>query len=370
MTTNILLQDQIMNSMRNLFRLAKYAAIVIACLVLFSFFLPYNPEDLYGTNSTDVRNLFNSVDGRDSKKLFVILVTGFRTGSTFLGELLNQNNEFLYLFEPFHQSQMRNLAASGKLDGVTSQSSLLEQRTAFLHQLIEDCKIEAPMFASMAEGMKCGTPEVNIERFGSPECTKGQPNRWANTCRRKDSVALKLIRLQRIAHLDLVPGISEANIKIIHLIRDPRGTMNSRLGFGTFYLDDIENLKVRPLTPEKMEIAAANLCDREWENLEFSENLPDYLKGRYMRMTHDEMSLMPIESAEKVYKFLGKEMPGTMNDFLVQHTTHQEKGVLGTSKDSKAVLEKWKSKLDLDIVRAIERKCKKVMDFMGYDPYN
>ena len=37
---------------------------------------------------------------------------------------------------------------------------------------------------------------------------------------------------------------------------------------------------------------------------------------------------MPIESAEKVYKFLGKEMPATMSDFLVQHTTHQEKGKL------------------------------------------
>ena len=102
-------------------RLAKYATIVIMCLVLFSFLLPYNPEDLYGTKSVDVKSAdvrnVKSVDNRDSKKLFVILVTGFRTGSTFLGELLNQNNEFLYLFEPFHQSQMRNLAAAGKLDG-------------------------------------------------------------------------------------------------------------------------------------------------------------------------------------------------------------------------------------------------------------
>ena len=34
-----------------------------------------------------------------------------------------------------------------------------------------------------------------------------------------------------------MPGIEDVNIKVIHLIRDPRGTMSSRLAFGTFYLD-------------------------------------------------------------------------------------------------------------------------------------
>ena len=47
----------------------------------------------------------------------------------------------------------------------------------------------------------------------------------------------QLIRLQRIEHLALVPGIEDVNLKVIHLIRDPRGTMSSRLAFGTFYLD-------------------------------------------------------------------------------------------------------------------------------------
>ena len=47
------------------------------------------------------------------------------------------------------------------------------------------------------------------------------------------------------------------------------------------YSQDIENLKINPLTPEKMKIASGNLCDREWDNIKYTENLPDWLKGRF-----------------------------------------------------------------------------------------
>eukprot|EP00116_Pleurobrachia_bachei_P011104 sb/3471366/ len=175
----------------------------------------------------------------------------------------------------------------------------------------------------MSRAMKCGSADKNMERWGSENCDS---TRWNTACDNRDIVALKLIRLQRIAHLALVPGIEKSNIRVIHLIRDPRGTMNSRLSFGTFYFDDLTSMRIKPLTPEKMTLAAHNLCDRELENLQFSDNLPDWLKDRYLRITHDEMSLEPIASAEKVYKFIGREIPDNMKDFLIEHTTVQKKG--------------------------------------------
>lgn len=376
----------------NLSKLFKYAIIIIATVILITFILPYNPEEIYN-NQTVVqteqssqldhqeRNNIHSDshsdreahheahgDPRSSKKMYVILVTGFRTGSTFLGELFNQNADVLYLFEPFHQNHIKALVRDNAIHGATEENTLLEQRTAYLDQMINNCQVEWPMFGGMSLGMKCGSAEENMKRYGTPECDKAD-KRWDKQCTRRDIVALKLIRLQRIQHLELVPGIKDANVYVIHLIRDPRGTMNSRLGFGTFYLDDIENLKVKPLTPEKMGIAAANLCDREWDNIQYTEKLPDWLQGRFLRVTHDEMSLEPIKIAERVYEFLGKKIPDDMSDFLISHTTVKEKGVLNTSRNSTEVLEKWKNNLKPDIVRAIEDKCKNVMDFMGYSPH-
>lgn len=301
--------------------------------------------------------------------MFIILVTGFRTGSTFLGELFNQNPSALYLFEPFHQGHIGGLMKKNAIHGVSQETSLLEQRTAYLEQIMDKCEIVWPFFGGMSTMMKCGKDsDENLQRFGSSTCDKSE-GKWDRACRRRNMVVLKLIRLQRIEHLELVPGIQDSNVYVVHLIRDPRGTMNSRIGWGTFYLDDIEDLKVRPLTPEKMGIAAANLCDREWANIQYTEHLPEWLKGRFLRVTHDEMSLKPVETAEKVYQLIKQKIPDSMSEFLLNHTSSHEKGVLNTSRNSTEVLAKW-HKLDLPIIRAIEEKCKNLMDHMGYEPYN
>lgn len=110
--------------------------IIIATVILITFILPYNPEEIYSTQ-TVVDNIPSSISEnlphkspidsnkavddsvRDSKKLFIILVTGFRTGSTFLGELMNQNEEVLYLFEPFHQGHIRALARDNAIHGLS-----------------------------------------------------------------------------------------------------------------------------------------------------------------------------------------------------------------------------------------------------------
>ena len=44
-------------------------------------------------------------------------------------------------------------------------------------------------------------------------------------------------------------------------------------------------------------------------------------------------------------------------------------GILNTSRNSTEVLEKWKSRMKIEIIRAIEETCKNVMDYMGYEPY-
>ena len=119
----------------NVSRLFKYAMIIIATVILITFILPYNPEEIY-SNQTVVDNVPVSISDkspqkspvdsdkavddsvRNSKKMFVILVTGFRTGSTFLGELMNQNEEVLYLFEPFHQGHIRAMVRDNAIHGL------------------------------------------------------------------------------------------------------------------------------------------------------------------------------------------------------------------------------------------------------------
>eukprot|EP00116_Pleurobrachia_bachei_P014202 sb/3474464/ len=126
-------------------KILKFLTAGAAIFLLITFILPYDPEEIYG-NREQNRNVIDlqpgklgtiqgktdttqgkieserksdneSEDGRNSQKMFVILVTGFRTGSTFLGELFNQNDDSLYLFEPFHQNHIKSLVEKHAIRG-------------------------------------------------------------------------------------------------------------------------------------------------------------------------------------------------------------------------------------------------------------
>eukprot|EP00116_Pleurobrachia_bachei_P014565 sb/3474827/ len=122
-------------------KILKFLTAGAAIFLLITFILPYDPEEIYGNRDQQNRNVIDlqpgksdtnqgkldheserksdteSEDGRNSQKMFVILVTGFRTGSTFLGELFNQNDDALYLFEPFHQNHIKSLVEKHAIRG-------------------------------------------------------------------------------------------------------------------------------------------------------------------------------------------------------------------------------------------------------------
>ena len=120
--------------MRSCGKVLKFLTFGAALFLLITFLLPYDPAEIYGNRDQNVIDLENEqgksdnmqsgkVDNksdeaeRNKQKMFVILVTGFRTGSTFLGELFNQNDDALYLFEPFHQNHIKSLVEKHAIRG-------------------------------------------------------------------------------------------------------------------------------------------------------------------------------------------------------------------------------------------------------------
>ena len=55
---------------------------------------------------------------KSGKKKIVILLAGTRTGSTFLGQLFNQNPESLYIHEPFQVRHLLELREYGLVAGM------------------------------------------------------------------------------------------------------------------------------------------------------------------------------------------------------------------------------------------------------------
>lgn len=185
-------------------------------------------------------------------KLFVLMVTGFRTGSTFLGEMFNQNSDVFYMFEPLHHKYLNRQI--DKMEGVTNQSSMAELKTSFLKGLFYNCTAYAVDFRKTMKHLRCGTQEENLIRFNTTECPPLDQDIMTNSCLSKKIVAPKVIRIFSLTELEQITEIEDVNLKIIHLVRDPRATVRSRTHFGTLiYLDNQIRIPTLPLTVEKIE---------------------------------------------------------------------------------------------------------------------
>ena len=213
----------------------------------------------------------------------------------------------------------------------------------------------------------CGTEEENQARYGSGECGELPPNFMSDLCREHDIVVLKTIRIRDIGVLGEIFRVGGHDVKVIHLLRDPRGVVNSRRRFSHFYLRDLEEVPVEPLTKRKIARAAHDYCDHEYENLRFLETKPGWLRGNYLQVTHTQVSTDPVKTMERMYKFLELEVPVNVRIWAegLRRTVKSEDGFLTTRKNSTEVMGKWRRELDSNFVKTIEKCCKGLMRKLG-----
>ena len=221
----------------------------------------------------------------------------------------------------------------------------------------------------------CGTEEENFERLGVKECPGAwnAPRPWLNQefCRRRKTTVLKTIRLLRIKDLYKIKHIENVNLKIVHLIRDPRAMMASRRTGGAFFLSGYNKIAYLPKEELDVKVAwEANLaCHGDLENIEFVQNSDsERLKSRYMTITHRRMSLQPLETAQEVYNFLGIPLLDNIKEYLV-NITHGiygggTYGPLLTAKNSTEILDNWKKSvyIDQNQLKIVEEECKELME--------
>ena len=180
------------------------------------------------------------------KRKVVILFSNKRSGSSFVGELLNQNPNAFYLFEPLFPftrtcetliedrvdllKKLINCDLSNLLETykyafrITGHTDLhakcvrnhlcfYERHKQLLTKYSKKCKAE------QKSGHYCGFP-IKLDILSS-------------ICKTSSIVAFKILRICDIASLETVlselEARSDVTLKFIHLVRDPRAIMNSRL---------------------------------------------------------------------------------------------------------------------------------------------
>ena len=189
-------------------------------------------------------------------------------------------------------------------------------------------------------------------------------NRSINTCipRLKSECdkapirILKTIRLplKFISHLILeIPGL-----KVVHLVRDPRATLRSQMSFGMC------------LKQKGGRYNCTNrFCTRLENDKDEMEILSRRFKNRVTTVLYEELAAKPIETAKKLYDFIGTAFTRNTEEYVFNITMAGNNvtcPMCTMRANSSVYIDKWKSKMSPEFLQIIHERCKDILQYYYY----
>ena len=152
-----------------------------------------------------------------------------------------------------------------------------------------------------------------------------------------------------------------ADIRLLHIVRDPRASINSRIKLGWFpeYNDSDFERNVR------------RYCDVILKNVQYGQTLNDSLRDRYKLIFYRDITTRPFETAKEIFEFAQQEMSDKILDWIL-NTTKPDKTQAATEsrkpysviRDSDANIDKWRCESPLERTRIIEKACQPLLELI------
>ncbi|XP_048865713.1 carbohydrate sulfotransferase 1-like [Brienomyrus brachyistius] len=338
-----------------------------------------------------------SFSSLSSSRKHILLFATTRSGSSFTGQLFNQHPSIFYVFEPlYHVQQVFTNSSSRLRRGLDPRALLgayrdllLNMYTCDLHFLENYIRPEPQdhltgSFFRRASSSALCSPPVCLESGGAP----GEPDEaWcprrcrtlnltlaSQACLARGHVAIKTVRIPEVQDLRTLSEDPRLHLRIVHLVRDPRGILASRMGaFG----DQFRAWKIWNATGRQPRYVDLTQITRTCQDLADSAQTglrqPPWLRGKYLLVRYEDLALHPEEKAEEIYRFVGLEMDQKVRAWILQNTRRSASPTEGnykysTTRDSRATAESWRLRLAYDIVGVVQTLCNRTLSLLGYKP--
>ncbi|CAH0559038.1 unnamed protein product [Brassicogethes aeneus] len=273
-----------------------------------------------------------------------IIITTWRSGSTFLGDVMNSVPGNFYHYEPllnYGIVQIRG-APQSKL-ALQTIKSLLNCDYTNLDDYLLYGKAHSYLFSH------------NTRLWN--QCELHPQYCWNSTflnqmCSLFPFQSMKTVRL-RLWLAEEILRDKSLNVKVVLLVRDPRGTMQSR--------------KHRNWCPGEPDCDQPNnLCADMISDYSAAIILKRKYPQRFRAIRYEDLSLNPFEYVKSLFKFFGLQFHENVKMFLDSHTRMNYGGVSSTFRDSKSAPFHWKMDLNATEIQYIEENCYEAMKLWGY----
>ncbi|KAA0190189.1 hypothetical protein HAZT_HAZT002699 [Hyalella azteca] len=286
---------------------------------------------------------------KDVTPLRILLVSTWRSGSTFLGQVLQQHPGVFQHYEPFSYAGVRQIRSG--TEAFQSQQ--------FLHRLLE-CRF------SGQDTYLNYTRQHPLDMIGHNKriwepCSKmhrvdlcSNETFLTEACNMFPIQLVKSVRL-RLNLTQLFLGETRLNAKVVFLIRDPRATVNSRKS-SVRWCDDSPDCS-----------SADVLCSDLKEDLKVAAALERLYPTSFTMVRYEDIANDPHTQIKKLFEFLGMFYSNEMANFVSEHTESEVEKPWSIARKSAARVSRWKENLKPEVIDEIEKACRPVIEKLNYD---
>ncbi|XP_027884881.1 carbohydrate sulfotransferase 5-like [Xiphophorus couchianus] len=317
----------------------------------------------------------------EGRKVHVLLLSSWRSGSSFLGQVFSQHPSVFYLMEPAWHVWTTNHKSGAKSLRVPVREMLWGLYKCDF-SLIRDYLPGNPHLSSLFMWTRsqalCSPPACPVrsanESQCNQECHSASLDKAQDACATYTHVVLKETRFFEMESLHPLLQDPNLDLRVVHLVRDPRAVLRSREE--SAYLLDRDSVIVL----EHRNVSAA---DRQYEvireicrsHLDIYERgvfgPPPFLEGRYKLVRYEDVARNPLTELNSIYEFAGLKMTSEVEEWIQKMTHGRGKGGGNvafkiTSRNAAEVSQAWRTVLQHSKVQRIQKLCKGAMLLLGY----
>lgn len=200
-------------------------------------------------------------------------------------------------------------------------------------------------------------------------CANTSLDKMAETCKTYSHVVMKTVRILDLSVLLPLFRDPDLDLRILHLVRDPRAVALSRKSF-VLNIEDRIVLQKEGNKNISINRVMEKICKAQVDIKKLAKRAKA-LEGRYMTIRHEDLANEPFKNIQKIYKFAGLRLTKDLEQW-VYNITHVEvsdgHGLMTFSRESSKVIQRWRTTLDFNVAKQIQDSCRGAMKLFGYRP--
>ncbi|XP_074523914.1 carbohydrate sulfotransferase 6-like [Halichoeres trimaculatus] len=319
-------------------------------------------------------------------KVQVLLLSSWRSGSSFMGQVFNHHLSVFYLMEPLWHvwKRLNKPARVLRMAMRDTLRSLFQCDLSVMEVYLPQHPNISALYRWHNSRALCSPPACSFmsqslfidKKQCEKRCGVQGLQRAQNACSTYSHVVLKETRILDLESLYPLFQDPNLNLRIIHLVRDPRAVFQSRENAGGLLMGDDYIVLGQKRTPadELPYRVMQEICRSHVRIIERAIMMPPhFLEGRYKLVRYEDVARNPLEEIVSLFQFVGLRMTPDLENWINYMTQGEnaKRGGFGvSSRNATDIAQAWRSTLPHDKVKRVQEVCREAMSLLGYRTVN